>query len=118
MSKTIKLNELEYNVENYNPPAGKLLIRPYVERTREVETIELDDEKNEGKDPLKDEMETKKVKSEAPYDIQLAEVVASGDSSYEVGETIVYSIKFIKEFDLFEGTYLMSNYDVYGKYKL
>lgn len=118
MSKVIKLNEIEFKVENYTAPAGKLLIKPFVHRTREVETVELDHEKNKDKDPLKDEMETKKVVSEAPYEIQLAEVIASGDDKYTPGDIVVYSVKFVKEFDLFEETFLISNYDVHGRYKL
>ena len=107
---------MKYKVEQYKAPNGKLLIKPFKHRTRIVETIELDEEKNKDKDPLKDEMETKKVKSRAPYEIQLAEVVSSGDANFPVGTIVVYSVKFVKEFDLFKNTFLLSNYDVQGVY--
>jgi hypothetical protein len=78
----------------------------------------LDDEKNKDKDPLKDEMEVRQVKSKAPYEMQLAEVLSSGDQRYPVGTVIVYSVKFVKEFDLFKKTFLLSNHDVHGVYKM
>ena len=109
---------MKYSIENYTPEAGKLLIKPFKHRTRTVTTREMDDEKNEGKDPIKDEMETKMVKSKAPFEMQLGEVVASGDEAKAVGTVIVYSVKFVKEFDLFKGIFLMSNYDVMGTYRL
>ena len=109
---------MKYVIEKYRPIEGKLLIKPLKHRTRTVETIELDDEANKNLNPAKDEMVTKKVKSKAPYEMQLAEVVASGDTRYEVGTFIVYSIKFVKEFDLFKGVFLMSNHDVQGVYDL
>ena len=109
---------MKYEISKYRPIEGKLLVKPLRERTRTVETIELDDEKNEGKDPIKDEMETRKVKSKAPYEIQLAEVIASGDERYPVGTIIVYSIKFVIDFDLFKKTFLISNFDIKGTYDL
>ena len=107
---------MKYEIEKYRSPNGKLLIKPLRMRTRTVETIELDEEANKDLDPIKDEMKTKKVKSKAPYEIQLAEVMSSGDATYPVGTVIAYSIKFVKEFDLFKNTFLMSNYDVQGVY--
>lgn len=109
---------MKYKIEDYTPMSGKLLIKPFRQRTRTVETIELDEEKNKNKDPLKDEMETKKVKSKAPYEMQLAEVVVSGDPTYPVGTTVVYSVKFVKEFDLFKNVFLVSNYDIMGTYNI
>jgi nitrogenase subunit NifH len=109
---------MKYSVDKYQPPQGKLLIKPLRERSRMVENIVLDDEKNKDKDPLKDEMETKKVKERAPYEVQLATVLASGDPEYPVGCTVVYSMKFVKDFDLFKKVYLVSNYDLYGKYEV
>ena len=112
---------MKYEISKYHPIAGKLLIKPLRMRTRTVETIELDEEKNKDKDPIKDEMETKKVKSKAPFEIQLAEVVAvpkENTTGYNIGDTIVYSVKFVKEFDLFKGVFLISTYDLQGDYSI
>ena len=109
---------MKHEISKYQAPAGKLLIKPLKQRVRMVETRELDHEKNKDKDPIKEEMETKLVKSKAPYEIQLAEVVNSGAPEYPIGSIIVYSIKFAKEFDLFKNTFLLSNYDAMGSYKM
>ena len=109
---------MKYEISKYRPIEGKLLVSPLKQRARMVETIELDDEKNKDKDPLKEEMEVKKVKSRAPFEMQLAEVVASGDAKYPVGTIIVYSIKFVKEFDMFKNAFLMSNHDIMGVYDM
>ena len=109
---------MKYNVEQYQPINGKLLIKPLRQRARMVEQIVLDEEANKDLDPLKDEMQTKKVKEKAPYEMQLAEVLASGDPAYPVVSTVVFSIKFVKEFDLFKGSLLISNYDIQGSYKM
>jgi len=109
---------MKYNIEQFSPINGKLLIKPFRQRTRTVETIELDHEKNKDKDPMKDEMETKKVKSKAPYEMQLGEVIATGHPEYPKGSVIVYSVKFVKEFDLFKNTLLLNSHDVMGKYTM
>ena len=109
---------MKYEISKYQAPAGKLLIKPLRQRARMVETRELDHEKNADKDPIKEEMETKLVKSKAPYEIQLAEVLASGDVQYPAGTIIVYSLRFAKEFDLFKNTFLLSNYDGMGTYDM
>lgn len=109
---------MKYEISKYRPISGKLLVKPLRHRTRTVETIELDEEKNKDLDPLKDEMQTMKVKSKAPFEMQLAEVIASGDPAYPVGTTVIYSVKFVKEFDLFKQVFLMSNFDVQGIYEM
>jgi len=109
---------MKYNVEQYQPINGKLLIKPLKQRARMVENIVLDDEANKDLDPLKDEMQTKRVKEKAPYEMQLATVLASGDTQYPVGSVVVFSIKFVKEFDLFKQALLISNYDIQGSYKM
>ena len=112
---------MKYEISKYHPIGGKLLVEPMRMRTRNVETIELDEEKNKEKDPLKDEMEVKKVQTKAPFEIQLATVIAvpkDNRTGYEVGNTIVYSVKFVKEFDLFKKTFLISLHDIHGEYEL
>lgn len=112
---------MKYEIDKYHPIEGKLLIKPLRMRKRTVETVELDDEKNKDKDPLKDEMEIKKVKSKAPYEMQLGEIVSvprNNNTGYNIGDIIVYSVKFVKEFDLFKEAFLLSTYDIQGEYEL
>jgi len=118
----IKRNEL--TIDNYTPIGGKLLIKPFKEMKRTVETIEWKEvEQEEDNDPTKDDLpvrEPVKVKSKAPYEVQLAEVVAVGKgvTDYKVGDTVVYSVKFVKDFDLFKDTYLVNLHDLYGIYNM
>ena len=120
--KTIKRREIDIN--KYVPIAGKLLIRPYKLMTRMVETTEwVDDEELDqeaNSDPMKGDLPAKKpikVKTKAPWEVQLAEVVAIGENTdYKVGDTVVFSLKYVKDFDLFKDVLLMSAYDLYGKY--
>lgn len=112
---------MKYEISKYHPIAGKVLIEPMRMRTRTVETIELDEEANKDLDPMKDEMKTKKVKSKAPFEYQLATVVAvpkENNTGYNIGDTIVYSVKFVKEFDLFKKAFLISLHDIFGEYEL
>ena len=108
---------MKYEIVNFTPEAGKILIKPFKHRTRTVETIELDEEANKDKEPHEEKV-VKKVKSKAPYEMQLAEVIASGDPKYPLGTVVVYSVKFVKEFDLFKQVFLMSNHDIMGTYKI
>ena len=112
---------MKFEVNKYNAPSGKLLIKPLRERKRTVTNWIPDDEKNKDKDPVKDEMELKKVTTKAPYEIQLAEVVAvpsTNDTGFNIGDTIVYSIKQAQEFDLFKGTLMVALFDLKGTYEV
>ena len=120
----MKVNRRGLSVGNYVAPDGKLLIEPFshMKRTVEVTDFELKPTE-EGEDPTKaDETAEPEYipvqrKERAPYEIQLAKVVAvSGKSDMKVGDTIIYSVKFVKEFDLFKDIFLMSEYDSYGRY--
>ena len=68
-----------------------ILIRPLRDKTYNQKQIVLDDEANKGKDPVKDEMETKTVNNKVAFEIQKAvvehipvEIVVP----YSEGETI------------------------------
>lgn len=118
----MRIKRSELTVDKYTAPEGKLLIKPFPHMKRTVTTTEFKlKEREEGEDPTKEdepEYEPYEVKSRAPFEVQLAEVVAVGNNSkYNVGDIIIYSIKFVKEFDLFKDTFLVSDYDLYGKYE-
>lgn len=120
----MKINRKELKVENYVAPDGKLLIRPFPHMKRTVEVTDFELKQTEdGEDPTKEDKEPEYVpvtkKERAPYEVQLAEVIATSPTSkFKVGDVIIYSIKFVKEFDLFKETFLMSEYDSYGLYKM
>lgn len=117
----VKRNELD--VSNYSAPNGKILIKPFSHMKRTVEVTDFELKPTEdGEDPTKSEGEPEYVpvtkKERAPFECQLAEVISSGSPNYKVGDVVVYSIKFVKAFDLFKETFLASDYDLYGKYNL
>jgi len=120
----MQVKRSDLTVDKYGAPDGKLLIEPFKYMTRTVTTTEfVPIESKEGEDPTKTDeapmMEPKQVKTKAPYEVQLAKVVSAGTgAAYAVGDVVTYSIKFVKEFDLFKDTFLVSGYDLYGKYAL
>ena len=112
----------ELNIENFVCPDGKLIIKPFKHMQRTVETTDFEQvPAPEGVDPTDPNYEPEyvpvKKKSKAPYEMQLGEVVASGATQYPIGTTVVYSVKFVKEFDLFKDSLLMSQHDVHGVIK-
>ena len=75
----------------------------------------LDTEKNKGKDPMKDEMETKVVKKKVKYNTQVARVVARPeDSTIDVGDEIVVDFRGCMELDGYKDLYLIPKYKVIG----
>ena len=117
---TIKRSEIK--IENYDCQAGKLVVKPLKQMTRTVTTTDFElKEVPEGVDPTSEDYEPEyvpvKKKEKAPYEMQLAEVISTGSDQFPVGSIIVYSIKFVKEFDLFKEAFLMSQHDVMGTYK-
>lgn len=113
--KSIKRSTL--NVENVKPGAGKMILLPFKPMTRKVKNIVPDEEKNADKDPMKDIMEVKEVTLDAPYEVQLAEVLAIDDGyPYKVGDVVMYTTRFARDFDLFDGTLIASVHDILGKY--
>ena len=117
----MKIKRSELTVENYEGPEGKLLIKPFPHMKRTVETTEFELKQEEGDDPTKSDKEPEYVpvkrKERAPFECQLAEVISGESGKYKKGDIVVYSIKFVKEFDLFKQVFLVSAYDLYGHYK-
>jgi len=119
----MKVKRSELSVDNYTAPEGKLLIKPFSHMKRTVEVTDFEiKETEDGEDPTKDTSEPEyvpvKKKERAPFEYQLAEVVAGEAGKYKVGDVVIYSVKFVKEFDLFKQIFLVSAYDLFGKYEV
>ena len=113
----MKRNEIK--IEGFQCPAGKLVVEPFKHMVRTTTITDFEPEPvPEGIDPTKDEYEPQyvpvKKKTKAPYEMQLATVISSGSDQFPKGTIVVYSIKFVKEFDLFKDALLMSQHDVMG----
>ena len=101
------------------PIGSFILIKPlgfkYVSQTQTV----LDDEKNEGKNPIEDEMEVKTVVNKVKLQQQLAKVLSIGTlnpeiTPYKVGDTIVYDLGSVRDFELIKGSKLIYSHNVLG----
>lgn len=118
-----KIKRSDLSIENYQVLDGKLLISPFKQMKFTTEVNDFEPELGkDGKEQLDEQgmplMKRVKKKTQATYEYQLAEVIsASPNSKYKSGDTVVYSIKFVKEFDLFKNTFLINEYDVFGLYK-
>ena len=83
-------------------------------RTYKGKDIVLDDEKNKGKDPIKDEMEVKEVDKEFKYEYQVATIVATPDdeTDFKVGDEILIEIKYLKEFDFYKPVNIIQKFNI------
>ena len=109
-----KIVKLAEKVRLVKPLDGRVLVHPLRLRTYKDEQIVLDDEKNKGKDPLTEEMEVKKVKTDINYRYQKAVVLKVPDDEvrFQIGDIIVYDVGSLKEFDLFKGVSVLRKYDI------
>lgn len=109
---------MKYKVENFTPHKGRVIIEKMKDLFRMVESMIPDDEKNAGKDPIKDVLEVKKVKEKAFTSVQLGRVIAAHpEDPFKVGQVVAFGIHTVKEFDLFKGKHgLLDIYNVLGVY--
>ena len=94
---------------------GKVLLKPCAELKITVTETILDEEANEGKDPIVDVMITKEVEREVLTDIQAAEVIGIGTDPMipcKVGQVVYYHIKSTVPFDHIQGSMLVKYYDL------
>jgi len=99
-----------------------ILIKPLKEKTYTQQQVALDDEKNKGKDPIKDDMDIKHISKKIPYEIQKAVVVQIAHSltvPYFPGDVVYYytSRKGIP-YRWVKDTYLVKSYDIIGYEKV
>jgi hypothetical protein len=85
-------------------------------RTYSTEYTVMDKEKNVGKDPLKDEMETKVVKKRVKFNTQVARLVATPSNETELmaGTDILVDFRTCMELDGYKGLFLVPKYKVIG----
>lgn len=93
---------------------GKVLISPHKE-IKVVRTItELDEEKNKGKNPVTDVMETKVIKKKVKANFQLGTVIYSFEDKYKEGSIIAYKPAGAVDFDLIKNSKLVEEYAIIG----
>lgn len=75
---------------------------------------ELDEEKNKGKNPVTDTMETKKIKKRVKANFQLGTVVSAPEGKWKEGDIVVYKPAGAVDFDLIKKTKLIEAYAIVG----
>lgn len=95
-----------------------ILIRPLKDKTYNQKQVVLDDEANEGKDPVKDEMEIKTINNKVAFEVQKAiveHVPENIETPYNLGDTIYYyKSRQGVPFRWVKNTFLLKPYDVIG----
>lgn len=104
--------------ENFEPYGLLILVEPLKTKYRtETQTV-LDDEANEGKDPMKDEMEVKEVKNKVKLNHQLGKVISIGNGltnpKVKVGDIIMYDINSMRESDLMKKAGFITDHNILG----
>jgi len=98
-------------------PFEKLVVTFDSFRTFNTNYTVLDEEKNKGKDPMKDEMETKVVKKKVKYNFQVARVIGTPDSETTLcaGDRILVDFRSCVELDGYKDIYLVNKYSSIGE---
>lgn len=96
------------------PLEGRVLVHPLKLRTYETTDTVLDEEKNKGKNPMLDEMVTKKKIVTINYAYQKAIIlqVAKNEPRLKIGDIIIYKVSNLIEFDLIPGVSMLKNFEV------
>lgn len=97
-------------------PVDKLVVTFDKFRTYSTEYTVLDNDKNAGKDPLKDEMETKVVKKKVKYNHQVATILATPDNEegLTAGDTVLVDFRSCMALDGYQEIYIVAKYNVIG----
>lgn len=101
----------------YMPTDGRLLVHPLKLKTMKQKDYSFDvaDTKaNEGKDPKKHRVDLKKVHPKISCAYQEAIVLQCDQSTTDLkpGDTIIYRLGAVQDFDLVDGVSIMRKYDV------
>ena len=116
--KTVKMtNKVQRLIEKcsqVSPLEGRILVSPERVRTYKQEQTFRDDEASAGSNPVTDEQKTKTTIVDVNYRYQKAVVLKTyeGEDRFTVGDTIIYGIGALDEFDLFKGVSILRKYDV------
>ena len=111
---TNKVQRLIEKCSQVSPLEGRILVSPERVRTYKQEQTFRDDEASAGSNPVTDEQKTKTKIVDVNYRYQKAVVLKTyeGEDRFAVGDTIIYGIGALDEFDLFKGVSILRKYDV------
>jgi hypothetical protein len=98
-------------------PIDKLVVTFDKFRTYSTDYTVVDQDKMKGKDPLKDEVETKVVKKKVKYNHQVGVIVSvpKGEVDLAVGDQVLVDFRSCMALDGYKELYIVAKYNVIGK---
>lgn len=112
MKENFKFREV-----NFTPSTNRIILKCNKFATYKQTQRVLDEKSNDGKDPMKDDMETIIKKVDIKYWYQVMEVAAlptDDKSGYKVGDQVLVDFRSAKKFDLYKDLYWVWTMDVVG----
>lgn len=108
----------KFREANFTPSTNRVILKCKKFATYKQQQRVLDEEKNNGKDPMQEEMETIVKDVEVKYWYQIMEVVAlptDDKSGYKPGDNVLVDFRSAKKFDLYKDLYWVWTMDIAGK---
>jgi len=95
---------------------GRILVTPLKLRSYTTTDTVLDEDANKGKNPMLDELKTKRKVLTINYAYQKAVVVnvPGNITNIAVGDTIIYRLNNLQDFELVKGVSMLKAYEVVG----
>ena len=106
---------MKVKVENITMAMDRILIKLYKPTHKKVKQTVLDHEKNKGKDPKNDIMETKTIEESVMYNMQTAIVLSAHPENrlgLKVDDIVIVDVRKLRDFDMYEKVFWCELYDV------
>ena len=113
-----KINELINQCRKFTPLDGRVLVHALKLRTLKQKDYSFDvdnnSKANEGKDATKHRVDLKKIqpKVNAKYQEAVVLQVPFDESRFKPGDSVIYPIGLINDFDLVKGVSILRKYDI------
>jgi hypothetical protein len=111
---TKKVETLVEKCKVFQMLEGRILVHPLKLRSYKTTDMVPDDEANRGKNPMLEELKLKKKVLTVNYAYQKAIVlnVPSNITNIAVGDTIIYRLNNLQDFELIKGVSMLKGYEV------
>lgn len=106
---------MKVKVENITMSMDRVLVKVYKPTHKTVKQTVLDHEKNKGKDPKNDIMETKTVEEKVMYNMQTAIVLNAHSENrlgLKVNDIVIVDVRKLRDFDMYDKVFWCELYDV------
>lgn len=106
---------MKIKVENITMSMDRVLVKLHKPTYKKVKQTVLDHEKNKGKDPKNDIMETKTVEENVMYNMQTALVLNAHPENrlgLKVNDIVIVDVRKLRDFDMYDKVFWCELYDV------